>query len=880
MTRRDRYPGARPFADDPIDQWLYFGRPREAEELFHRILAAPLLVLYGQSGLGKTSLLQAGVFPRLRERDLLPVPVRLNRPEVTPLAAVRETLERTCQAQGIVYTPVAADDLWTLLKSAVLWRGDALQTPVLVLDQFEELFTLHPPEGRQRWALAIAELVDGRPPAAIRERLRAGERLPFGEGPPAVKLVLSLREDHLGGLEELAAEVPSVLENRLRLTALDREAARAAICEPAGLPQGEDLASPPLAFSADALTGLLDFLEGKSRIIEPFQLQVLCRHLERQAAGQAQGATEVRIEAADLGGVKGMAAVLAGFYRDALAALPRRRERRRARELCEWGLLSQDGRRLPMDQAEIRHEFGVGPETLQRLVDARLLRSEPRLEGLFYELSHDTLAETALRNRRWRLPRGVKYGLAAMVLLLVLALVVLQATERERRRADLARTEAEGLIEFMLIDLRDKLQPVGRLDLLKDLNARVDTYYQRLGVDARDREMQRRRSVALNNHGDTLRAQGDLAGALTAYEEGKTIRERLTAADPSNTGWQHDLSESLNRVGDIKAVQGNLGGALAAYEKGKTIRERLAVSDPSNTGWQHDLSESLNKVGDIQAGLGYLLLVNLHEFGDIRAAPGDLAQALAVYEESKLIRKRLAVTDPNNADWQRYLAASLEKIGDIKAVQGNLAGALAAYKEGKQIFERLTTRDPNNANWRRDLAVSLNQIGNIMAAQGDLDEALAAHEKAKVFMEQLTASDKSNMGWQFDLSVSQDMIGHIRADQKELGVALADYEAGKAIRERLVAEDPSNVVWQTGLAVSLWKLSQEGLAKRETAIGYLRRALEVLGRLESEGKLNAQQKDWPEQVRQRLHALEAAGPGTAANPPPPGKPKAGTRANH
>ena len=59
-----------------------------------------------------------------------------------------------------------------------------------------------------------------------------------------------------------------------------------AVLEPAGLPQGEDLASPPLRFAEAALAELLDFLEGRSGGVEPFQLQVLCRHLERQAVGR------------------------------------------------------------------------------------------------------------------------------------------------------------------------------------------------------------------------------------------------------------------------------------------------------------------------------------------------------------------------------------------------------------------------------------------------------------------------------------------------------------------------------------------------------------------------------------------------------------------
>ena len=890
MTPRDRYPGARPFADDPIDQRLYFGRTRETQEVFHRVLAEPLLVLYGKSGLGKTSLLQAGVFPRLRERDLLPIPVRLNRPGLAPLAVVAEALERTCLDQGIDYTPPAAPDLWTLLKTAAPWRGEALQTPVLVLDQFEEVFTLHDPAGRRAWAAALSELIGGRPPASVRERLRAGERLPFGEGPPAVRVVLSLREDHLGGLDEFAADLPAVLDNRLRLTAPERDAARDAIVEPAGLPRGEDLASPPLYFSEAALAALLDFLEGKSGIIEPFQLQVLCRHLERQGAARAPDAPEVQVAVADLGGPRGMAAVLAGFYREALAALPGRRERRRVRELCEWGLLSQDGRRLPMDEAEIGRQFRIAPATLHRLVDARLLRSEPRLEGVFYELSHDTLAESARNHRRRRLPRGLKIGVGVLVVLLAAALVGVLVSNEERRRADLARNEAEGLIEYMLFDLRDRLTPIGRLDLLQGINERVDAYYRTLGVEAGDLAMQRRRSAALINRGDTLAAQGDLAGALAAYRGGKAIFERLAAADPSNTDWQRDLSVSLNKVGDIRAAQGDLAGALAAYQEGKTIRERLAAADPSNTGWQRDLSVSLNKVGDIRAAQGDLagalaayqedlaicerlaaadpsntdwqrdLSVSLYKVGDIQTAQGDLAGALAVYQEGKTIRERLTAADPGNTDWQRDLSVSLERIGDIRAAQGDLAGALAAYQEGKAIRERLTAADQSNTDWQRDLSVSLNKIGDIRAAQGDLVGALAAYQEGKTIRERLAAADPSNTGWQRDLSVSLNKVGDIRAAQGDLAGALAAYQEDLAICERLAAADPSNVEWQTDLAVSLSKLSQPRMAEPGAAVGYLRRALEVLERLQSAGQLNAQQKDWPGQFRQRLRELETPAP--------------------
>jgi len=69
--------------------------------------------------------------------------------------------------------------------------------------------------------------------------------------------------------------------------------------------------------------------------------------------------------------------------------------------------------------------------------------------------------------------------------------------------------------------------------------------------------------VSLEKIGDGKAAQGDLAGALGAYEEGKAIAERLAAADPENSQWQRDLSVSLNKIGDSQAAQGDLAGRSA-----------------------------------------------------------------------------------------------------------------------------------------------------------------------------------------------------------------------------------------------------------------------------------------------------------------------------
>ena len=164
------------------------------------------------------------------------------------------------------------------------------------------------------------------------------------------------------------------------------------------------------------------------------------------------------------------------------------------------------------------------------------------------------------------------------------------------------------------------------------------------GGDHPNRPRQRRDlAAALDGVGDVRRDQGDLPGALAAYDEGLTIRRDLAARDPGNAGWARDVSVSLNKVGDVRRDQGDLPGALAAYDEGLTIRRDLAARDPGNAGWARDVSVSLNKVGDV------------------RRDQGDLAGALAAYDEGLTIARDLAARDPGNAGWARDVSVSLEQ---------------------------------------------------------------------------------------------------------------------------------------------------------------------------------------------------------------------------
>ncbi len=404
-----RYKGMTPFQDLALDRKTFFGRDRESRSLLSLVLAERLVVVFAKSGMGKTSLLNAGLVEPLRGQGYFPMAVRLADVERGPVASVFEGIRRAAREARVDCVGGDESSLWHFFKSAEFWsEDDNLLRPVLIVDQFEELFTLHTPERRRQLISALAELVRGR----VDRGKPSGEERSAGAAPD-LKIVLSLREDFLADLEELARDIPAILHHRFRLGPLTRDGARAAVIEPARLEE-EAFDTAPFAYREAAVEQILGFLarrrHGAETVagddVEPAQLQLICQYLEEKVRARETGGGELRISEADVGGDRHMQRVLESFYDRTLRAVWPPRQARRVRRLCEKGLIITGSRRRRTEDEEVvERKYKVSKELLQQLVDARLLRSEPRLGGAFYELSHDTLVEPILQSRKKRVAR-------------------------------------------------------------------------------------------------------------------------------------------------------------------------------------------------------------------------------------------------------------------------------------------------------------------------------------------------------------------------------------------------------------------------------------------------------------------------------------------
>jgi len=472
-VRNPRYKGTAPFLDLEIDRRTFFGRERERRSLLSLVLAERLVVLFAKSGLGKTSLINAGLVEPLRASGYLPLPVRLADQDNGPIRSVVDGIERAVRDARVDRVGGDPASLWHFFKTAEFWsESDDPLRPVLILDQFEELFTLHGPERRREFISGFAELVRGpQGGGTVGPRRPEGDRH-LTEAPPDLKIVLSLREDFLADLEDLARDVPGILHHRFRLGPLTREDARAAIVGPARL---DDVAfeTRPFAYREEAVEEVLAFLAKQrhgaetveSDEVEPVQLQLICQYLEEQVRERQTpitGGREFEISEADVGGERHMQRVLEGFYDRTLAAIGSPFERREVRRLCERRLISSSGRRLTEDEEEIRRLYKVSEKRLRQLVDARLLRAEPRLGGTFYELSHDTLVKPILQSRKKRRTRWRRIVAGTAGLMLLTAFTVLwwniEATRRaERVSVLLQQIESGALRGEALLDTSEDL---------------------------------------------------------------------------------------------------------------------------------------------------------------------------------------------------------------------------------------------------------------------------------------------------------------------------------------------------------------------------------------------------------------------------------------
>lgn len=346
-----------------------YGRDRESEEVSDIIRNNILTVIYGRSGIGKSSLLQAGVFPRLRYNDLLPVYIRLEHNSETDyisqiVSKIRNEAEKS-EAKLICDTEISSICSLSKLASGVSVQDEFTLIPrniTLVFDQFEEIFTL--PDKAHK-------------PAVDDFFVQLSEVLNTTVSEHAICIVICLREDYLYFLEQASVKIPSLKRNRYSLRALTREQGRDVICLPRKGLVSEDLAEK-----------ILDKIDQEhSDVIAPSILSLFMHELYEKGNGS------ITQENISMFGDH----IINDFYEEGMKSISPK-----AVAFLEDRLVTSDGYRHFISYNDaLAH--GVTADELEKLKERRIITIEKGQKNQqIIEFSHDVLCPIVVRNRNER----------------------------------------------------------------------------------------------------------------------------------------------------------------------------------------------------------------------------------------------------------------------------------------------------------------------------------------------------------------------------------------------------------------------------------------------------------------------------------------------
>jgi hypothetical protein len=798
------WPGLLPFTEDA--RMYFHGREAETDELFRLIEREPLTVLFGQSGLGKSSLLNAGVFPNLRRAGYLPVYLRLSLDATSPelIEQVWHALICECVDHEVSATaPQPNDSFWQYLHrpgTRFLNPHGRPVVPVLAFDQFEEIFTLgrQTPEQTARTRVLLqqlGELIENRlPPALERELTEHPERMDqFDLLRQNVKIVFTFREDYLAEFEGLKTLIRPIMQNRMRLAPMRGDRASEAIQEAAAGRLSAAVAARIVRFVGGTP------MEGAGSLaeisVEPALLSLVCRELNEQRIARRQ--TEI---SADLLQGENTQQIIAQFYSQGFAGLDVR-----VRYFVEDRLLTAAGYRDSCALENALTEPGVSEEAIQTLVDRRILRREERGGLVRLELIHDVLAIVAKASRDARREAA---ALEAAQLLL--------ATQRRRQKiaaawAAILVVVLAGVSVLAVVAYRGKKE--ADLEEIKAVASRNDAVAARQQADQQAQRAIEQQKIAQNESARALSAeqlakskQLQLADALQkadvatskatseAAEKEKQRRDAVVwaaAADEQldTGGSQEQLRAcvgSTNRLADdpAKASPDYMVGVWHVYQGGSSTESTWNRDGTCASGHIYENGQKLDTRDEVCTWKYSPIAGHDDEFEvdwnstklgpeypkklifqiDSRTRMHNInigydgvriicpAQELTIRRNELAAIEQQAGADTRNPKYQADLAGGFDNLGAALAAQGDSANALVEFNNELTLYENLESRDSGNTMWQQKAAQSLDEVGDEQFA---LAKAADQAHKAPESLQQTAAATAS---YQKSLAIREQLV--------------------------------------------------------------------------------------------------------------------------
>ena len=815
------------------DSDFFFGREQETVDVLGAVGEAHnrLAVLIGNSGVGKSSLAQAGVLGALKRQAWpegvaagTPWPAAFHdsrrwcflkmQPGTDPIKALVEPFLKTWQ-----FDPT--DPKWEERRGdwiSALTAGKATLAGLLDATErrYEELGQPKPP--------AFFLYVDQGEELYVRseEAQRAGfsRMLADAVADPRFYGLMSLRSDFFGELQNDQALF--AIHHQINVPPL-REAALAEVV-------GRPAALLSARFESDQLAADLARRAAEESARDAGALPLLSYLLDdmwTDMVRRGDGVLRLPPQAMELGGVLAERAD-AFLARNPKAEVPLRRLL-----TLKLATVREDGE--PTRRRALRSEFSEEEwRMVSELADhphRLLVTATPEGSETYAEVAHEAIFKRWGKLREWiasereflswrgRL-EGARHAWEAApahacndALLMGLALAeaqqwlarraedlpradrdfieksvereVHEREEREREREQRERLRRRMLqVAVVALIVVTGLAGVSVFEWVDANKQRVVAEQQRALADQQRIVADQQRAIAVQRQQEAER-QKQAAEAATAEAQAQKARaeQGFSAAKVALNKLIYDVA------GDLSDVTGmRVGTIRTILDTVRTTIDQLARAAPDDLELQRSRSAMFNM------------------FVDTYLAAGDVNDALDAAEQGLAISRKLSDAAPDDLGAQRDTSVSLERLGDVQVQAGDLNGALATFRERLKFARRLLTSSPESLQAKRDLSVSLNKLGDIEFRTGDKTGALSAYNESLGLARDLAAAEPDDADAKRDVGVSLVNVGDVKIATGDYEEARQAYQESLDIRSKLSDQNPGNAQMLRDVSVSLARL--------------------------------------------------------------------------
>lgn len=418
----------------------------------------------------------------------------------------------------------------------------------------------------------------------------------------------------------------------------------------------------------------------------------------------------------------------------------------------------------------------------------------------------DELIRREQQRRNTRLA-ALAAGLAALVVLLSgltwdalrqrnSARLAQAEAQAQRAQAEFQRDEAQSLVEFMLTDLRQRLDAVGRLDVLEAVGTRLSDSYAKQDLSQLDADALGRRARVQLLLGEIDSTRGDLDAALAQYRQAAETTGELLRREPAQAQRIFDHAQSVFWVGQVAWQRGDSVVARENFTQYHDFARQLVAMDPANDDWQMELNYGLSNLGTLAMD------------------QADFATAEQHFREALEVARVLSGSQPEDAERMINTGTSLAWLANALVRQNKLPQARDLRLQEIALYEQWLARHASDASAQALLADARFRLAQVLLAMGLPNEARGHAVAAAGLADALLAADPANIELVDRASIAHAVAGEAYLHLRQYAAARKSLLRSIAVADDFVARK-GGVERSRGLTSSQPRLVLAALLVRE-----------------------------------------------------------------